>query len=424
MLKAKIKDRERNQLVNALRTGVVPVFGLHHIQVGRAKEIGEIVKDLDLVSSGGSSVRFISGEFGAGKSFFLTLTKLMAHEKKMVVLNADITTERILCSADGKSRALLTELLKNLSHKSKPEGGGLKSLVEAWIAKFTSVNSKPTENDFHKGLETLSHLTLCSDFSKVLYTYLNAFQEGDLGKIEKCLKWMRAEYETKTEAKADLGVGRIIEDSDFYDVLKLYSGFSILAGFKGMLVCVDELAVLIRLRAPQRSKNYETLLTIINDCLQGSVSNLGFVFGATAEAIQNREKGLFSYGALQTRLSGSTFAREGVRDLTGPVIPLFPLEKEEIYVLLTKLRDIHHNFDDKKSPFPDEGIKAFFNHLYSKMGAEQYLNPRDVIRELLSMLAILDAEPGKDWKDFLSTVTVAQKYDPNADEDLVSLNGN
>lgn len=398
----KLKDKERTQIINALKTGVVPVIGLRHVQVGRIQEVTEIVKDLDHIAAGGATVRFVAGEFGSGKSFFLTLTKLMAHEKKLLVMNADITTERILCSSDGKTRSLLTELIKNISHKSKTEGGGLKNVIETWISNFIATNPTPNENDFYRALEAISHLPLCQTFASVLFKYLSAFREGNLVDMEKCLKWFRAEYETKTEAKNEIGVNRIIEDGDFYDVLKIFAGFSKLAGFSGLLVAIDELAVLIRQKAPQRSKNYETLLSIINDCLQGHVEHIGFVFGATTEAIENKERGLFSYGALETRLSSSKFASGSIKDLTGPILQLTPLSKEELYVLLMRLRDIHSNFEETKRVLPDEGVKGFFSHVFSYMGAEAHLNPREVIREYMGLLTILENNPEKKWFELLN----------------------
>lgn len=417
----KLKEKERTQIINALRAGVVPTIGLRHIQVGRVQELNEIVKNLDLINDGGSTVRFVSGEFGAGKSFFLTLAKLIAHEKRLVVVNADITPDKILCASDGKTRALITELFKNLSYKSKPDGGALKSIVETWISKFKESNPNPTENSFYQALSSLSHLALCQDFSKVLFRYLQAFEANDLPTIEKCLKWMRAEYETKREARNDLEVNRIIEDADFFDVLKLFSGFVKLGGFGGLLVLIDEIAVLVRLRAPQRHKNYEMLLAIINDCLSGSAQNIGFVFGATSDSIENREKGLYSYGALETRLAQTTFHNQTIKDLTGTVIPLSTLTREELYVLLSKLREIYANGDPSKILLPDEGLKGFFEQVYSVMGADSHLNPRDVIKGFLGTLATLDGHPNVKWTDLISKVRVEVSKD--TDEDLVRIQG-
>jgi hypothetical protein len=415
-----LSEKERTQIINALRQGVVPIMGLWHIQVGREQEVKEIAGDLQHIGDGGSRVRFVSGDFGTGKSFFLTLAKLMAHEKKLVVLNADITTDRILCAADGKARALLTELLKNMSHKSKPERGGLKSLIETWIGSFTANNPDPTENSFYQALSPLSHLTLCQDFCKVLFIYLDSYKKGDLAKIENCMKWFRAEYENKTEAKKDLGVSRIIEDSDFQDVIKLYAGFCSLAGFGGMLVTIDEVAVLTRQRAPQRNKNYEAILTIINDCMTGSIQNLGFIFGATSEAIQNKEKGLYSYGALESRLAKNEFAKGGITDLSGPVIPLTPLSREQVYVLLTKLRGIFSANTPPEKILPDDGIQGFLAHIFSRMGADANLKPREIVMSYLDLLAVLGNNPDKKWSDLLGNIQVPKPTKDSSD-DLVKL---
>lgn len=416
----KLKEREKVQIINALRAGVVPTLGLKHIQVGRLQELNAIVKDLDQISLGGSTIRFVAGEFGAGKSFFLTLTKLMAHEKKLLVMHADITTDQILCSSDGKTRRLLTELIKNMSYKSKPEGGALKSVIESWISIFLETNPHPTENAFLKSLEPMSHLPLYSTFAKVLFKYLEAFNSDDVATMDKCLKWCRAEYINKTEAKSELGVNQIIDDGDFYNALKLYAIFAKLSGFDGLLVSIDELAVLVRQRAPQRSKNYEVLLTIVNDCLQASSNNsIGFVFGATSESLENKDRGLYSYGALETRLASNRYANGAIRDLTGPVLSLVSLTKEEIFVLLTRLRNIFYSGNAENFILPDEGIKAFFEQVFSRMGAASHMNPRDIIKEFLGLLAVLDLDKSLNWTDLVSKVQVA--INPVDETGLVNL---
>ena len=417
----KIKDKERTTILNALRAGVVPPVGLRHMQVGRSLEVGQIVKDLNHIESGASTMRFIVGDFGTGKSFFLTLCKLMAHEKKLVVMNADITTERILCSSDGKTRALLTELIKNMSCRSRPEGNALKLILETWISNFVEKVPNPTKNDFFKAMSPISSLSLCNDFSQVLHNYFLAYQAQDESKLEKCLKWIRAEYETKTEAKQDLGVNSIVEDTDFYNIIKILATFSRMAGFSGLLVNIDEIAVLIRLRAPQRNKNYETLLTIINDCLQGSVEGLGFLFGSTTEAVENKEKGLYSYGALQTRLANNSFVSNEVKDLSGPVMKLQTLTKEEVFVLLHKLQDIFCSIDAKQVLLNEEGIKAYFTKAYSHMGSEEFMNPRDLIKGFLDLLSVLETNPGKSWMDFLGPLNVTTDHKMPASKGLTKL---
>lgn len=398
----KLKEKERNSIINALRAGVVPPVGLRHMQVGRAQEIAQIVKDLDHIQSGASTMKFIVGDFGTGKSFFLTLCKLMAHEKKLVVMNADITTERILCASDGRARSLMSELVKNMSCRSRPEGNALKVVIETWIEKFTTDCPIPTSADFHKAITPISHLSLSNDFAKILFTYFTAYQSQDNARIEQCMKWLRAEYATKTEARSELGVTAIIEDDDIYNMIKLFAGFCRMAGFAGMLVNIDEIAVLIRQRGPLRNKNYETLLTIINDCLQGSVEGLGFLFGATTEAIENKEKGLHSYGALETRLASNSFVSSTVRDLSGPVMHLQTLTKEETFVLIHKLQQIFCSHEEGKEVIDEDGMKAFFMQAYSTMGSAEFLNPRDLIKNFLDLLSVIENNPGKSWKDFIT----------------------
>lgn len=270
MEKIKIKSKEKNAIIESLKAGIVPRIGLQHIQVGRADEIKEMIKDYELISDGGAKTRFIIGEYGSGKTFFLTLSKLIAHEKNLVVVSADITTEKVLCSSDEKSQKLFSELITNMSTKTKPDGGALRSIIERWASNILKSNENITEENIYKELMPLEKYVACYDFSKVLTTYINAYQNGDDIKMSQVLRWLRAEYTTKTDARNDLGVRTIIDDNNFYEYLKLFAGFVRLAGYSGLIVNIDELAILARLKSNIRNKNFERILNIINDSLQGT----------------------------------------------------------------------------------------------------------------------------------------------------------
>jgi hypothetical protein len=438
----KVLERERAAILSSLGAGVVPRIGLHHVQVGRKAEAGAIVQDLQRVESGASAIRLIVGRFGAGKSFFLNLVQTVALERKFVVARADITTDRRLQATGGQARALYGELMKNLATRGKPEGGALSSLVERWVGdvahQVTSAGGK--EADVPAKLaelcKPLQDLVSGYDFANVIGTYYRAYLAQDEVKQTSALRWLRAEYATKTEARQDLGVRSIIDDESIYDYLKLFAKFVRIAGYTGLLVCLDELVVLShRLNNKvARNNNYEAILRILNDCLQGAVEGLGFIFAATDECLTDKRRGLFSYEALASRLAENRFAADGLVDLSGPTIKLANLTPEDCYVLLHNVRHVHAGGDSKKYAVPDEAIEAYLQSCQQRMGAAYFQTPRDTVKDFVGLLNVIQQNPGASWQSLIgeirtgasagvdpSVATATSEGDAIADDDLATL---
>ncbi len=423
MEKIKIKAKEKNAIIESLKAGIVPKIGLQHIQVGRADELKEIIKDYALIADGGAKIRFIIGDYGSGKTFFLTLSKLIAHEKNLVVLSADITTEKVLCSSSGKSKKLFSELIANMSTKTKPDGGALRTIIEKWASKIVRENENIDEKTIYNKLLPLEKYVACYDFSKVLTTYINAYQEDDELKMSQALKWLRAEYATKTDAKTELGVRTIIDDTNFYEYLKLFAGFVRLAGYAGLIVNIDELAVLARLQSTTRNKNFERILNIINDSMQGATEYLGFLFSGTPEFLEDKYRGMYSYKALETRLADNPFAKEGLKDLTGPVIRLENLSQEELYILFLNIRNVFAEYDETKYLVTENDIQIFMQWLMNRLGAKSFLSPRESNKAFIGLLTQLENYPDTNISTYLSGVQIQEDKEPKEPEDdeLVSL---
>ena len=413
---AEIKRRERDAVMNSLQAGLVPRTGLHLIQVGRKDEVNAMLANLESIEQGGAAFRIVMGRFGSGKSFFLNLIRTAGIAKKMVVVQADMTTERRINATGGQARALYSELMKNLSIKSKPEGGALRDLCEGWISgiqhevKTSGGNDEEVKRRIFADLKDLQDSVGGFEFAEVLSKYYEGYATGNDNLQGAAVRWLRGEYTTKTEARADLGVRRIIDDDNFYDSLKLFAAFCVKAGYGGLLVNLDEMVVLSE-RLPSaraRQANYEAILTIINDCLQGSVKNLGFVLGGTDEFVENNKRGLYSYEALRSRLAENRFAGKGVKDFSGPVLRLQNLSPEDLFVLLKNIRHVHAYGDEKKYIVPDDALTALLKKASEKLGADYYKTPRDVIRSFVGLLNVLDQNPGRDWQSFLGDVSFAK----------------
>jgi len=416
-----IRARDRDTVLQALRAGVVPRTGLAFIQVGRAKEVKALVGDVDRIADGGSTVRFVIGDYGSGKTFFLTLVRAIAQEKGVVTAHADLNPDRRLHGAQGQARSLYQELMRNLGTRTKPDAA-VGSVVERFISSAlqeAKQSGASVEATIHGRLHSLSELTNGYDFAEVIAKYYAGHEQGNDQLKTSAVRWLRGEFATKTDARAALGVRSIVEDDAVYDQLKLFARFARLAGYKGLLICCDELVNLLKIpHAGARNSNYEQLLRMVNDVLQGTAEGLGFIFGGTPESLMDPRRGLFSYAALETRLRENAFARtHGVDDVSGPVIRLTALSPEDVYVLLTKLRDVQASGDSAKYMLPDEGLHAFLAHCSNRIGASYFQTPRNTIRAFLDLLAVLETSPGSAWNSLIDALPVHADAAPTLEDE-------
>jgi hypothetical protein len=406
---SRLKPRERDGIIQALRAGVVPKLGLRHIQVGRAREIEELVKDMDRIADGGSAFRFVIGEYGSGKTFFMNLIRLVALEKGLVVMFADLAPDRRIHATSGQARGLYAEMARNLATRTKPDGGALSSVVERFVSQANhdaDAKQISTGEIIRERLAHFEELTGGFDFAQVIRRYWEAHDTGDEDLKSAALRWLRGEFATRTDARKALGVRTIIDDASVYDHLKLMSAFVCAAGYKGLLVGLDEMVNLYKLTSSQaRNANYEQILRILNDVLQGSAENLGFLMGGTPEFLMNTRRGLYSYEALQSRLAENTFARDGLVDLSGPVIRLASLTPEDLFVLLTNIRAVMQESD---GALPDAALEAFMSHCSDRIGEAYFRTPRNTVTAFVNLLAVLEQNPGVKWSDLIEELEVAE----------------
>ncbi len=432
--KPTIRTRERDAIIRSLHAGVTPRTGLQHIQVGRAKEVAAIVKDIDSVIDGASNFRLIIGNYGSGKSFFMQLAKTVALEKGLVAISADLSPERRIFATGGQARNLYRELVKNMATRSSPEGNALSSVVEKFISEARSIAE--TENCevstvIKKSLNELQQLVGGYDFAQVIDAYWRGYDQDNEQLKSDAIRWLRGEFSTKTEARKALGVRGIVEDSSVYDYLKLLGLFVRKSGYKGLLVNLDEMVNLYKLaNAQSRKSNYEQLLRIVNDSLQGSSANMLFLFGGTPEFLTDTRRGLFSYDALKSRLEQNKFAeRTGKTDYNSPVIELLNLSPEELYVLLRNLRNVFAGGDESKYLVPDEALKSFLEYCSKHIGDSYFRTPRNTIKEFMGLLSFLEQNPEHKWEELLGKVNIKKEEESDMpdiqdedgqDEDLKS----
>lgn len=412
----KIPKRIAATLINSLKGGVVPRIGLPYITVGRENETNALLHDVDIIADGGASFRFIMGKYGSGKSFLLQTIRNYVMDRNFVVCDADLSPERRLQGTKGQGLATYKELIRNISTKTRPEGGALTLILDRWINAVqteTAAESDltPDSPEFEKAVEkkiyavvnSLNEMVHGFDFSRLLTLYYRAFAEGDDETKGKVVKWFRGEYATKTEAKSELGVNIIITDEDWYEYIKLFSAFLKMAGYSGMLILIDELVNIYKIpNSITRQYNYEKILTMYNDTLQGKAKYIGIIMCGTPQCIEDTRRGVYSYEALRSRLAEGRFGGE-ISDMLAPVIKLSPLTYEEMLVLIEKLEDIHSGLFGYENRLQQEDLIDFIKIEYSRVGADTNITPREVIRDFIELLDITYQNPQLDVRSLLNS---------------------
>ncbi len=413
----KLRSRDRDAIIQSLRAGVVPRRGHQHIQVGRADEVKALLQDLDRVADGGSAMRFVIGEYGSGKTFFLHLVRSIGLEKGLVAAHTDLSPSRRLHSTGGEARSLYSDLMANLATRTRPEGGAVPSVVERFVTSAlqeAKERSVATRTVLDERLAALSEMPGGYDFAEVIAAFWQGHDEANDRLKSDAVRWLRGEFATRTDARKALGVRTIIDDASIYDHLKLFARFVRLAGYAGLVVCFDEMVNLYKLTNTRaRNSNYELILRIVNDSLQGTAVGLGILFGGTPEFLMDPRRGLYSYEALQSRLAQNRFAADGLKDLSGPVVLLPGLTPEELFVLFHNLRHVYASGDPAAYLLPDEAFVAFMEHCSQRIGDAYFRTPRSTIRAFLELLAVLEQNPQIDWRQLLGNIELVAETNPD-----------
>lgn len=429
----KIPKRIASAVINSLKGGVVPRIGLPYIAVGREAEINALLHDVDIIADGGASFRFIVGKYGSGKSFLLQTVRNYVMDKGFVVVDADLSPERRLQGTKGQGLATYRELVRNMSTKTRPEGGALTLILDRWISGVQSEAATDSGLDFgspeftklvekriYEVIYSLNEMVHGFDFAKLLIIYYRAYIDGDEESKARVVKWFRGEYATKREATAELGVNIVISDDDWYEYIKLFAVFLKKAGYAGMLIMIDELVNIYKVQNTiTRQYNYEKILTMYNDALQGKAQYLGIIMCGTPQCIEDTRRGVFSYEALRSRLSEGKFGRGDVKDMLAPIIRLSPLTYEEMLVLIEKLTEIHAELFGYERHITEEDMISFIRIEYGRIGADTSLTPREVIRDFIELLDIVYQSPDVNITELLGSDDFAYaKTQINEDESI------
>lgn len=408
-----LSAKDRSIIIQSLRSGLVPRSGLQHIQVGRVNEVKSFVSDIENIASGGTAFRFVIGEYGSGKTFFLSLVRSIALEKGLIAVRADLSATKRLHGTSGQARILLSELVSSMSTRTKQDGNALTIIMDRLMSRaadYAEQKDTDTQSAVRCLLSDMMEYTGGHTFREVVMLYCQACEHGNDVQKNYALKWLMGGYSTKTEAARDLGVRENITDAAFFSTIKLYSVLVRKAGYKGLLVCLDELANLYKIsNTVSRKANYEEILTMLNDTLQGNTPAIGFIMGGTPDFLTDSYRGLYSYEALRSRLAENSFAEKtGLIDYNSTVLRLSNLTKEEMYVLLKNLRNVFALGKSENYLVPNEALIAYLNHCANIVGDCYFRTPRNTIKGFLDMLSLLEQYPEKKWDEIINNIEIKE----------------
>ncbi len=428
----KIPKRIATMLMNSLKGGVVPRTGLGYIAVGRENEINALLNDVNIIEDGGATFRFVIGKYGSGKSFLLQTIRSHVMEKGFVVIDADLSPDRRLVGNKGQGLATYRELIQNMSTKTRPDGGALPLILERWLSSIQNdvmneQNITPSdikfmsfmENKIYEKISCIEGLVHGFEFAKIINIYFRGYCESNDEQKNMALKWLRGEYNNKTEAKQELGINLIISDEDWYEYIKIFAEFLVMAGYKGMMMLIDELVNIYKIpNQVARQYNYEKILTLYNDTLQGKARYLGIIMSGTIQCVEDTKRGIFSYEALKSRLEDSRFSDDSCRDFLAPIIRLKPLTKEEMTILIEKLTFIHCGLYDYQTTITQNDMIEFIKTEYARIGADEHITPREVIRDYIEILNTLYQYPDKKLLEIINGENFKYAESDTTDEEI------
>lgn len=417
-MKNRVNPKEADNIIKALEGGIVPKKGIHHLLVGRNEEVQEIISILDSIIQGGSDIRFWVGDFGSGKSFMLRTIESIAVQKKFAVSTVDLTPTRRFYASDGKARALYSEIVGNIIVQTSQDGNAINTILEEWINKIVmdvsekegipmnqvlmTKNKELVENEILNVTSSFNSIGLSYELGQAIAKYYEGIVEDSRVLRLKALRWIRGDIDTKTEAKRELGIEKIVNDDNWYDAIKNLAELFSDIGYSGFVVNFDEAVNLYKLPlARTRERNYERILNIFNECKSNKARGLFVNFGSTRKTVFDENRGMSSYGALKGRLGTEYSMDSKLLNTNRTVLPLRPLSVEEIYTLLENLINIYNTHYKENISMKTEHIKMYMEEQLNRPGAAEFLTPRAVIKDYLEILDLIRQNPDKSVENII-----------------------
>jgi adenosylhomocysteinase len=356
-----------------------------------------LISELDFVQLGNSSIRFIQGEYGSGKTFLSLKLSEIAKRKGFAVSTVIISPSNLLCNLSD----IYETIIENLAVKDKIEVSGFIDILDAWsynhfskVKKIEPHNNNSENSDsivasLYKNIEyeLVSAQNIHPLFAKCVLAYAKSKINRDYDKARMAISWFKGiDKISNFEYRKELGIKGKLENKDVLSFLKGLVYLIKDTGYNGLLLIFDEIETIQRLQIKkQRQESYETIRVILDEVGLNNFKNVFFIMTGTPQFFQDRKFGIPSYSALYERISEpSKVYGDSIKQ---PILKLKKLNEDfliEISKKVIKLYGEAYSWDPQNK-ISDSIIKDLIKVFAENFG-EINTKPRDYLRRLIKLL--------------------------------------
>ncbi len=377
-------------IINALKNGVVPQYGIEYLCVGRDKQLQEIIRGFNLIKENSGVVKIVSGEYGSGKTFFLQRMKLEALRNNFIVSSIKINQGFRL----NHLQHLYYNIMHNLSILEESERDtSFEDIFDKWITKLQDMPSNMASAEIEKILHALEKYN--ASFSRAITSYIRARINNDKELSATIASWLTGEENIPYHLKAKFDVIGKVDKINALDFLKAFIKLAKIVGYNGIVILVDELELVMNERIDIRCKAYENIRYIIDECTIGELNHIMFVFTATNDLLSDSEKGIMSYEALYQRLGNPVDKNNSaLSDMRQPILRLPKLSDEDFMKITTNMYEIYKEVYNIKPSISIESIMNWALYMYKEVEPDmKEINLRKFVMKVIEVFDIIEQHP-------------------------------
>ncbi len=329
--------KEVDQVLNALRMGVIPGTSIDNFIVGRDQEKHELEDFMSSVEQGEGRVKFIRGAYGSGKTFMMKYLTEKALDQGFIVANVPIHSGFGFSKLDGVYANIMNHLLIRTDEETSTN---FEMIFEKWLEGLkSSGDARKASQNIYSVIKALSDYN--SSFSSVLLIYIRALIGRDYELSTIAAAWIKGDKNMAYQLKRKLNVKGSVDGDNALDILSGFVKMIHLLGYKGLIITFDEAELIMQQRVDTRLKAYANLRQLMDSAGAGFLDHAGFVFAGTDDFFEDEEKGLKSYMALYQRIGSSMESPLSITNVRQPILQIQALRQEDYEMLANKLVALH-----------------------------------------------------------------------------------
>lgn len=380
-------------IINALKNGNVPPEGVGEICVGRERELEEFDKIFSKVKDGAAVTRFLNGEFGSGKSFFLKLLEERALADNFVV--AKVTLSRDV--PFNKFEVVYRSIVASLRCKT---GTSLEHIIEKWTTQLRMMALRETTDPYQQERIVIDNINNdlkevrkhATTFAAAIENYYKLSARGDQETAKYAMAWLSGEKNIPYTIKRQFGVKGDIDRENAFKYLEALSSFLMALKYSGLIILIDEAEHIMTLHTKKlRDTAYDYMRFIYDECSLGRFHNTLFIFAGTPEFFEDPKMGVPSYTALNERIED--VLNTEFKDLRKPIIRLDGFKKDNLMELSDRLISMHEEVYEWEAKPVRESLDGIIARHEANAELTGYISPRNFVKSFISVLDVVQQNP-------------------------------